>query len=1678
MERETVETIYINSTEISINVVDIISRQKRRLVHEDYIQEVSSTAHSGKYSEAKFTLIMQFNIEDMLSEGISVSNPPALVKVITHLDKYPFVFIRSKRLESYLSPTSFVDNGEMMFGIDAFTIGIDSQANNVVTLTLDVQYFNHLPMSQRVRCQTVSSRTGEAIPEERTRVINGEAQIEYDIGDSSIRNCQIFDSYFLLDYAEKIPNIIKYTKGKPLHTLGLTYPTFSLEEPETEHESFPYTEIEKEEGQEKTEVYHKTAYVQWINVPEISQINKSDSPITEISITRRNNFASHSMTAWTYPTLQYMGKGATSVDFTIVEDTTTGNTIDYIKYAMNALDVNQRTFSKFTSHNVIKLDNILFDLLPVYGVIFEEESIRSTGMQQEQSLAYFSWIEKNITPLIGRQRATVGTNISGSYDLGSMLDIMLGMSKNMKSELERAPGPTLGIGKISNPNGPYKPYRSSKIPQGLSLKKLENLDRLYGLEPSTLYNVMWAESAGDPNAESGKGAVGAFQFLKPTAEQYGLYDRTDPVKSALAAAKYMHYLKNRFGSTELALAAYNHGEGNLKKYINKEGYTLNEHSKLAAADPTGTFLDIRPYIPKETKDYVGKIITGVELDGPGNSIRGTEKFNYGNSESYYVRHHMEIIESELSNLSEGINEVLRPEIYERPQRTNRRLTGVERNAKHKLRKEQTTTYNTLLYLRQKSKEPNIENNREFQIAVSKVEKVFLSIINDAKSGNAFAASFIGLASDEILKNINRINEEFIGEAYTGLELGKRTLPWGPVVGENGEVAQDIRDVNPMFFMEPGAYITAGNLRQGYRSYVNDTIVNREIITKAVDDAIKIDVPKKGLIGLATRNNTDEIDTMGRVEYDTLKTDDVGDEVLKARLQKQHIAKAFNKLNDEMDQSTIESSRGSYPLDMALQGPTAENAQAEMHFKRASATFQRGLNLAFPIIKIYVVDGNEDSLRANFSNPKHSFYELSGIVEARIVCQDDDSPVDVMHLRLANPGSAYTDNTVMMDEIHPEKDWEAKDTNYTTNIPLGKILLRPGNRLHVKAGYSNDINRLETMFNGIITDISGELTLDILAESFGRELVMYEHGDDPTDDDFWGGADTFEVVSNFVYASELEHFGNIKFLPGLLDREGSVKKSLTIKNLMSYAGSNALFVNVYMLEVLSGQYVYGSGAASLNPFTDEPLEWINLNMFSNKMSWPRFPIYKMTPWEGLKEMEYRHPGILVKACNFGDRQTLFFGIKEQLYVYRDLADEIQSFVSGPRIYDEFRAERLKPVSDFHIISSDLNIIHNGLRVVSDFDTVVSVRYYSNVKVLGSGFQASFNDFDYYEMKMDDNLRPMAHRLGRCEKLGIHGEYAAYCYGSTYLKKEAEKMYDGKILILGNQNLKSGDYAILDDSVRGINGIIKIRECIHHFDLDNGYVTEIRPGLFAESSHVDYSALFTKLYFGYMPFILTARVASIGGDSDNEAYLTQEKFFKDRSYIYDADLGNLFSNFWSDESAATLIPGIPLGGVVAHGTSAFLKSPKAALGAIGKAIPAGLKGFVANAGRSIGTFAARNAVGLVNAATTAGGWSRSILASSSLMSSGVIRGLGGLVVGTVSAPALVVSSLVLAAFSAKIEEKKMTRQPIRMFPLAIGHKPYIGGIWGYKNEGYIDDAITNLSGTIDDIGYIMTTIRENS
>ncbi len=118
--------------------------------------------------------------------------------------------------------------------------------------------------------------------------------------------------------------------------------------------------------------------------------------------------------------------------------------------------------------------------------------------------------------------------------------------------------------------------------------------------------VISVESAGNPKAVSPVGAKGLMQLMDATGKEWhkklGMqepYNPFDAEQNKAIGTAYIEWLLGQFsGNDKLALAAYNGGIGYIRKKL-----------KLLSAK---RYEDIEPFLYRETREYVKKVLTRLE----------------------------------------------------------------------------------------------------------------------------------------------------------------------------------------------------------------------------------------------------------------------------------------------------------------------------------------------------------------------------------------------------------------------------------------------------------------------------------------------------------------------------------------------------------------------------------------------------------------------------------------------------------------------------------------------------------------------------------------------------------------------------------------------------------------------------------------------------------------------------------------------------------------------------------------------------------------------------------------------------------------------------------------------------------------------------------------------------------
>jgi Transglycosylase SLT domain len=161
---------------------------------------------------------------------------------------------------------------------------------------------------------------------------------------------------------------------------------------------------------------------------------------------------------------------------------------------------------------------------------------------------------------------------------------------------------------------PRRSWRYSEDSQPLFQSKYNDMivaaAKQFDVDAALVSAVIKAESDYNPRTVSHKGARGLMQLMPATAKRFGVTDSFDPEQNIRAGTRYLRWLLKTFdGNADLAVAAYNAGEGNVWKYDGVPPFreTVNYINRIAK--------HIRKAIALEViaRNEVGPSVS----DGPG-----------------------------------------------------------------------------------------------------------------------------------------------------------------------------------------------------------------------------------------------------------------------------------------------------------------------------------------------------------------------------------------------------------------------------------------------------------------------------------------------------------------------------------------------------------------------------------------------------------------------------------------------------------------------------------------------------------------------------------------------------------------------------------------------------------------------------------------------------------------------------------------------------------------------------------------------------------------------------------------------------------------------------------------------------------------------------------------------------
>jgi len=502
---------------------------------------------------------------------------------------------------------------------------------------------------------------------------------------------------------------------------------------------------------------------------------------------------------------------------------------------------------------------------------------------------------------------------------------------------------------------------------------------------------------------------------------------------------------------------------------------------------------------------------------------------------------------------------------------------------------------------------------------------------------------------------------------------------------------------------------------------------------------------------------------------------------------------------------------------------------------------------YPTFKLYILE--ENTIESNWL-AYDDFYSINTVQEIRIVRQKDN-PADLCYIAIADLLGTFTSQKFSSETSRVLEATEfrrAEDLNTVFANPINNLLLKDGMCIQVRLGYSNDPNKLETVFNGKIVSVENESSIvNIICQSYGTELITtVKKNNDVGFIQKWANFDTDELLSMMITQPELKHFGRWK----LSDPIGLPKNTLRAdgKRRLSWT----IFPKPNDVNICPPtQEDWGYIIRKINPVT------LALRLFGFNYYYG-FNMDGMTPWEVFRESMLRHPGYVTYPLPYETRMTMYFGHPNGMYIYREKTpvsfalgqdpDQIVNFVKNisdrlkrkgdPRVRNDQagtdfvknmlqNASCTKYFQNHWVAASHINLVHNGLKADSrDVYNKIIVRS-THGDNPGDTMNNGKKKVDPQEIELSPFLLDNEIRQTEFENRNIETTLHAIRYGTSILQQECQRLYKGDIALLGEPGIKPYDIVYIYDTTNQIFGFIEVDEVVHTLSRETGFITSIKP-----------------------------------------------------------------------------------------------------------------------------------------------------------------------------------------------------------------------------------------------------------
>ena len=468
----------------------------------------------------------------------------------------------------------------------------------------------------------------------------------------------------------------------------------------------------------------------------------------------------------------------------------------------------------------------------------------------------------------------------------------------------------------------------------------------------------------------------------------------------------------------------------------------------------------------------------------------------------------------------------------------------------------------------------------------------------------------------------------------------------------------------------------------------------------------------------------------------------------------------------------------------------------------------------------------------------------------------------------------------------------RDRYVTHKLATQGILFSEGTNIVLKMGYSNDPEKLETVFAGQVTEAQpapGEVV--VVAQNFATEFVQEVKG---LDEDMTqkGEESLYKLAEWILTMPEVKHFGRWQWrteswedeaeMRGNDDDPADERASVDggiIRTLLSpfFEGRVANYLsrrfefnnnpsddNIYLIEEGRANSLRRTGHRFLAAAADflSPSDAI-AGEFSPNLE--DFTLNKRTLWQGLIDMQHNFPGYVMGVRPYSEgtrkgtwwRNTLFFGLPDMTYLtktpdaiswelYRQRTTELKRILKAQTAFT--LPEDIDPWASPYSSEQTLEALYKEFSETSNARREPFRRYHtitSYSDIIDNGIittkRGNYNGVTLRGRELEG--RHTSDDIARKKLAGMDESNIRWLYvdsdnargdrgepfAKSLLLEVLRDIYTGDITILGNPEIRPYDIVYLHDSYNEMFGPVEVEQVVHTFSESTGFITQIVPDL---------------------------------------------------------------------------------------------------------------------------------------------------------------------------------------------------------------------------------------------------------